>query len=92
MNGVIKGIIVFIVIIALPAIAGSVENKYTIEGRVIAVEDQTVVVKDYKDNIWTFDGEGFQVENTVWMLMDSNHTPNNIYDDKIIDAKVVYEK
>ena len=88
-TGVRNVAIVGLILIILPGIVGSVENHYTREAEVIAIEGQTVVVVDETDNIWEFEGEGFVRGDIVKMKMFTNFTDSDIHDDEIINVKIV---
>lgn len=82
-------VIVVMMSIILPNITENIENYYTIEAEVIAIEEEIVVVVDKTDNVWEFEDEGFVEGNTVRMKMFTNFTDLNIYDDEIINVEII---
>lgn len=86
---IVETIVVFNLFVVLPGIAGYIENHYTREATVICVNDDEVVVDDTTGNEWCFYGTGYTEGDTVKMKMFTNYTDSNIYDDEIVDAKIV---
>ena len=86
---IVETIAVFNLFVVLPGIAGYIENHYTREATVICVNDDEVVVDDTTGNEWAFYGTGYIEGDTVKMKMFTNYTDSNIYDDEIVDAKIV---
>lgn len=82
--------IILLIFLVCSGIAGCIETHYNRQGVVVEVntETQEVVVLDKADNEWVFYGEGYEVGDTVTMLMFTNYTDNIINDDTIEKVKV----
>ena len=66
------------------------EINYTRTGMIIEIDNDTkVTVEDITGNVWTFEGSGYEVGQTVRMAMTTNNTDNIINDDTINDVIVV---
>ena len=91
MKKIITIITATILAIALIAIActacGAMHkaNAYTrtTEGTVIAVNNDVVTVKTTDGNVWEFEGEGFEVGQTVEVVFSNNGSPDCVKDDII---------
>jgi hypothetical protein len=78
-------------VIAFIAIAGiainsiSHANAYTrtAEGIIIEVNDEVVAVETADGHVWEFEGEGFEVGQTVDVVFSNNGSPNCVKDDMI---------
>lgn len=68
------------------------ETHYSREAKVVNVDGDIITVEDTCGYLWEFEGDGFSVDDEVKLLMDSKHTDSNIYDDEIIDVKIVENK
>lgn len=82
--------IVLLVFVVCSGIVGYIETHYNRQGVVVEVniEAQEVVVLDKTYNEWVFYGKGYEVGDTVTMLMFTNYTDNIINDDTIEKVKV----
>lgn len=90
-----KNIITIIATITLViiciAIAGTVinsisrTNAYTrsAEGTIIEVTGEVVAVETADGHVWEFEGEGFEVGQTVNVVFSNNCSPNFVKDDMI---------
>ena len=90
-----KNIITIIAIVALVitfiAIAGIVinsisrTNAYTrsAEGTIIEVTGEVVAVETADGHVWEFEGEGFEVGQTVKVVFSNNGSPDCVKDDMI---------
>lgn len=68
----------------------SYEVNYVRTGLIIDIDnDSKVTVEDASGNVWTFEGKGYEVGQTVRMAMTTNNTDNIINDDTINDVIVV---
>lgn len=85
-------IIAFIaLVIAFIAIAGiainsiSHANAYTrtAEGIIIEVNGEVVAVETADGHVWEFEGEGFEVGQTVKVVFSNNGSPDCVKDDMI---------
>lgn len=66
------------------------EVNYIRTGLIIEIDnDSKVTVEDASGNVWTFEGTGYEVGQTVRMAMTTNNTDNIISDDTINDVIVV---
>lgn len=65
---------------------GALESTYTRNAVVGYVSNGIVSCYDESDNTWEFYGDGFYVGQEVKLIMDNNHTENNIYDDFVKDV------
>jgi hypothetical protein len=78
-------------VIAFIAIAGiainsiSHANAYTrtAEGIIIEVNDEVVAVETADGHVWEFEGEGFEVGQTVDVVFSNNGSTNCVKDDMI---------
>lgn len=67
-----------------------IETHYTREATVIYTNDNNeVVVSDKAGNEWHFYGIGYVEGDAVKMKMFTNYTDSNIYDDEIVNVKIV---
>ncbi len=66
--------------------AGYHETHYHRTATVISIENDLIIVKDECNEVWSFEGEGYEEGDRVTMLMHTNGTNNNIKDDKIINV------
>jgi hypothetical protein len=73
----------------IPSIAGTLETQYKLDATVIKVVGDEITVVDSNDSVWSFIGDEFNKGDKVKLTMFNNYTDNIIYDDEIIDAKVV---
>ena len=71
-------------------IARLINNNYTREGVVVAIDtsNEEVIVVDTTGNEWCFYGVGYEEGDTVTMTMDNNNTDNIINDDIIKNVTV----
>lgn len=63
------------------------ETHYTKNAIVTNVNQNLITAKDENGYLWEFEGEGFEEDTEVKLIMDTNHTDSNIFDDKVIDAR-----
>lgn len=64
-----------------------IETHYTRNAIVTNVNQNLVTAKDENGYLWEFEGEGFEKDTEVKLIMDTNHTDSNIFDDKVIDVR-----
>ena len=71
-------------------IARLINNNYTREGVVVAIDtsNEEVIILDTTGNEWCFYGVGYEEDDTVTMTMDNNNTDNIINDDIIKNVTV----
>ena len=60
-------------------------NAYTrsAEGTIIEVTDEVVAVETADGHVWEFEGEGFEVGQTVDVVFNNNGSPDCVKDDII---------
>ena len=60
-------------------------NAYTrsAEGTIIEVTGEVVAVETADGHVWEFEGEGFEVGQTVDVVFSNNGSPNCVKDDMI---------
>ena len=60
-------------------------NAYTrsAEGTIIEVTDEVVAVETVDGHVWEFEGEGFEVGQTVDVVFSNNGSPDCVKDDII---------
>ena len=86
---VLVGLVVIIIVAMLCAVS-FVENTYKREAIVDRVEDGYYVLVDTTDNEWLYDSDELVIGQEVTMVMDTNGTDSNIYDDVI--KKIIVRK
>lgn len=90
-KNIITIITIIILIAALIAVTGIVinsisrTNAYTrsAEGTIIEVTDEVVAVETADGHVWEFEGEGFEVGQTVNVVFSNNGSPDCVKDDMI---------
>lgn len=90
LSGLFIALIAFVV---LPSIAGYLATYYPREAVVTSInkDSEEITVIDTTNNEWSFYGTGYTKGGTVKMKMFTNYTDSNIYDDKIVDVKIIKE-
>lgn len=60
-------------------------NAYTrsAEGTIIEVTGEVVAVETADGHVWEFEGEGFEVDQTVTVVFSNNGSPDCVKDDMI---------
>jgi len=89
---IVEWLIAVAIVVGLFLIFGRVgwwETHYTITGRVTAIEADKVVVTTNDGNVWSFIGDGYNVEDVVEVTMWTNGTDLNRYDDEIEAVKKI---
>ena len=84
-----KNIILIMIIVVMFCWGSWYETHYTKEATVIDVTDNIITVVDKNDHTWSFEGDGFNVDDKVKLMMNTMHTDSNIFDDEIEDAKII---
>ena len=90
-KNIITVIAIIILIATLIAVTGIVinsisrTNAYTrsAEGTIIEVTDEVVAVETADGHVWEFEGEGFEVGQTVKVVFSNNGSPDCMKDDMI---------
>lgn len=85
----IKNMTLLMVVVMMFCGCSWYEVHYTREATVIEVTDNIVTVVDRCDYVWEFEGDGFNVNDEVKMLMNTMHTDNYIFDDEIENVKII---
>lgn len=83
---IISFISLFIVILCF-CFCSFTETHYTKNAIVTNVNQNLITVKDENGYLWEFEGEGFEEDTEVKLIMDTNHTDSNTLDDKVIDVR-----
>lgn len=85
MKTIIRAIIITFVLMCGIANAKA-DNTYTLNATVTDVDSGVVTCVDTDGNVWSFYGDGYNVDEMIILVMDTNHT-TTIYDDMIIDIQ-----
>jgi uncharacterized protein YpmB len=85
---VISAIILAIVLVVIGCTACFTSNRasaYTrsAEGTIIEVTGEVVTVETVDGHVWEFEGEGFEVGQTVKVVFSNNGSPDFVKDDTI---------
>jgi hypothetical protein len=88
---IIKNVIIIIAIVIIFCWCSWDESHYTREATVIGIIGNTVTVMDECGYTWAFEGNDFNVNDKVKLMMSTMHTDSNIFDDKIEDVKMINE-
>lgn len=81
------GLILFLIVYG---IIGTIQTTYKLNGTVIKTEQNRVVFKDDKGEIWVFYGEGFDEGDRIIAKMFNNDT-STTYDDCVESVKILEE-
>lgn len=57
------------------------ESTYTRSAVVAQIDNGLISADDESGNTWTFWGDDFFIGEEITLVMDTNHTDSNIYDD-----------
>lgn len=84
-TAIIALVIAFIAIAGIAINSISHANAYTrtAEGIIIEVNDEVVAVETADGHVWEFEGEGFEVGQTVEVVFSNNGSPDCVKDDII---------
>ena len=85
----VKNIILIMIVIIIFCLCSWYETHYIREATVIDVTDNIITVVDKYDHTWSFEGDGFNVDDKVKLIIDTMHTDSNISDDEIEDVKII---
>ena len=83
----LRGMLLGLSVVTMMGIGCKFERTYTREAQVINVDKAIVTVIDKNGNLWEFEGDGYDVNDNVKLIMDTNNTDEFIYDDYIKDVK-----
>lgn len=80
---IIKIFAVLLLFIIVFCFISVIETTYTRNVTVTQVSDTMITVRDEHDHNWTFYGDGYFVGQELTLVMNTNNTNSNIYDDLI---------
>lgn len=85
--------VAFTAFVVLPSIAGYITTYYPREAIVTNIDknSEKITAVNTSNNEWSFYGTGYTKGDVVKMKMFTNYTDSNIYDDKIVDVKILKE-
>ena len=66
-----------------------IETHYTRTAKVVAVNDSLITAEDQNGYLWDFEDDSLNVGDEIRLIMDTNHTDSNIFDDKVVDVKEI---
>lgn len=87
-----KNITLMMIVVVMFCWCSWYETHYTREATVIDVTDNIITVVDKCDYTWSFEGDGFNINDEVKLMMNTMHTDSNIFDDEIEDVKMINKK
>lgn len=92
-NSMFKSIVavtafIFIIII-MPAIAETIDSRYSMDGIIIEVNSNEILAEDITGNIWVFSGDNYTVDDIVRISFFNSYTDNTRLDDEIIKVKKI---
>ena len=61
-------------------------GRYINPGVVTNVSGDLVTFTDESGEAWQFYGDGYEIGQQIKAVMDTNETPGNIYDDKVVNV------
>lgn len=88
-KAMIGGVILIMFIIGLAALGGTIETTYFLNGEVVAINGDEIIIKDLKDEEWSFIGEGFAKGDQVHIRFFTNGTDNTRYDDTVEAVRII---
>lgn len=72
------------IIMTMFIIIETINSKYSMDGIIIEVNSNEILVEDITGNIWAFSGKDYRVDDVVRILFFNNYTDNTRLDDEII--------
>ena len=87
-NTVLALACIITLILSIPVLATTQREYMTVT--YTARQSGEVEVIDANGNLWAFKGYGFQKGERVIVDMFNNNTPDNIYDDQILNVRKLY--
>jgi hypothetical protein len=60
-------------------------GRYINPGTVTDISGDLVTFTDESGEAWKFYGDGYEIGQQIKAVMDTNKTPGNIYDDKVVN-------
>ena len=92
MNNNIKNkfafVLMLIVLFVVACFEGNLENTYTMNAEIVAIDGEVVSVEDSMNEVWEFYGDGFSVGDSVKIQFFTNGTDDTRYDDVIESVKI----
>lgn len=77
-------------LVFLTAVAGDIDNSYTMNTRVVSCDNNELVFEDWQHKMWVFDTDkSFNVGDTIKVKYHTNYTEHNRNDDFIMWVKEV---
>lgn len=65
-------------------------SHYTMNGIVIGVEKDIILIEDDTNNIWEFHGSNYEVDDVVEIKFYTNNTDNSRLDDEVESVSTLY--
>ena len=65
------------------------DTHYNRDAEIVKVSGSTVTAMDNCGYTWRFEADDLAVNDIVVLKMFNNHTDNNIYDDEVVDVKLL---
>lgn len=65
---------------------GMLESTYTRDVIIVSIKDQEITVEDTQGYLWTFIGEGYEIDQEITVVMNDQHT-GTIIDDEIVRVR-----
>ena len=84
-----KGILITMLLIIALWVCSIIDTHYNRKATIVSVNDNIVIAIDEGGNYWNFKSSGLTVDQRVTLIMDSMNTPSNLYDDKVVDVKLM---
>jgi hypothetical protein len=82
-------LLVFCMFLVVLVIEGYSETHYKRDAVIVGFsENDEIQAEDAHGNYWWFISSDFQEGDEVILTMHTNHTVDNIYDDKVVNAKL----
>ena len=90
-KNILETILIIFLFIGMLCICSFIETNYSRKGIVIDITNNLVSVKDEAGNIWNFKSADMDLEinDEVKLMMNTNNTDNNIYDDIVKKYKKI---
>lgn len=84
------GIILAILLFIIPGgIAGTLEARYSDTAIIRSINGGEILVEDSRGNLWTYTLHDYKVGDKVVVTWDTQHTDDEIEDDKITKIKKI---
>lgn len=83
-------VIILAMLFVVPGILGYMETHYMRNGNIVAINGDTITVKDEGGECWQYDvenGNEYKIGESVKMRMSTNYTDFSFYDDIVEDVK-----